>query len=89
MRRLERPRFAYGRSIRNAIDRARMRQAGRLYADRDNLTKEDLITIKADDILASSLFGDEEGESPGDDETDHPTARSPAPAVTRASPGVT
>jgi AAA lid domain/ATPase family associated with various cellular activities (AAA) len=30
-RRLERPRFAYGRSIRNAIDRARMRQAGRLY----------------------------------------------------------
>jgi hypothetical protein len=27
MRRLERPRFAYGRSIRNAIDRARMRRA--------------------------------------------------------------
>jgi len=68
MRRLERPRFAYGRSIRNAIDRARMRQAGRLYADRENLTKEDLMTIKAEDILASSLFGDEEGESPGDDD---------------------
>jgi probable Rubsico expression protein CbbX len=66
MRRLERPRFAYGRSIRNAIDRARMRQAGRLYANRDNLTKEDLMTIKPEDILASSLFGDEEGESPGD-----------------------
>jgi hypothetical protein len=66
MRRLERPRFAYGRSIRNAIDRARMRQAGRLYADRGNLTKEDLMTIKAEDILASSLFGDEDGESPGD-----------------------
>ncbi|MEY2441055.1 MAG: hypothetical protein QOJ46_481, partial [bacterium] len=62
------PRFAYGRSIRNAIDRARMRQAGRLYADRENLTKEDLMTIKADDILASSLFGDEEGESPGDED---------------------
>ncbi|MEA2192260.1 MAG: hypothetical protein QOI73_2381, partial [Solirubrobacteraceae bacterium] len=60
------PRFAYGRSIRNAIDRARMRQAGRLYADRGNLTKEDLMTIKAEDILASSLFGDEDGESPGD-----------------------
>jgi hypothetical protein len=67
MRRLERPRFAYGRSIRNAIDRARMRQAGRLYADRENLTKEDLMTIKAEDILASSLFADEEGESPDDD----------------------
>jgi probable Rubsico expression protein CbbX len=69
-RRLERPRFAYGRSIRNAIDRARMRQAGRLYDDRDNLSKEDLMTIKAEDILASSLFGDEEGESPDDEKAD-------------------
>jgi probable Rubsico expression protein CbbX len=62
-RRVERPRFAYGRSIRNAIDRARMRQAGRLYDRRDELTKEDLVTIEADDILASSLFSDEDGES--------------------------
>ena len=69
MRRLERPRFAYGRSIRNAIDRARMRQAGRLYADRENLSKEDLMTIKAEDILASSLFADEDGESPDDEKS--------------------
>jgi probable Rubsico expression protein CbbX len=62
-RRVERPRFAYGRSIRNAIDRARMRQAGRLYDRRDELTKEDLVTIEAEDILASSLFSDEDGES--------------------------
>jgi hypothetical protein len=79
MRRLERPRFAYGRSIRNAIDRARMRQAGRLYANRQNLTKEDLMTIKAEDILASSLFADEDGESPHDDHSSsdgkQPTAR--------------
>ena len=69
LRRLERPRFAYGRSIRNAIDRARMRQAGRLYAgDLKNLSKDDLMTIKAEDILASSLFDDEDGESPGDEE---------------------
>jgi hypothetical protein len=66
-RRVERPRFAYGRSIRNAIDRARMRQAGRLYDRRDELTREDLVTIKAEDILASSLFADEQGESPDDD----------------------
>jgi len=66
-RRIERPRFAYGRSIRNAIDRARMRQAGRLYDRRDELTREDLVTIKAEDILASSLFADEQGESPDDD----------------------
>jgi probable Rubsico expression protein CbbX len=78
MRRLERPRFAYGRSIRNAIDRARMRQAGRLYAKRDNLSKEDLMTIKAEDILASSLFGDEEGESPGDDDGSSDGAKSNA-----------
>jgi probable Rubsico expression protein CbbX len=62
-RRVERPRFAYGRSIRNAIDRARMRQAGRLYDRRDELTREDLVTIEAEDILASSLFSDEDGET--------------------------
>ena len=67
-RRVELPRFAYGRSIRNAIDRARMRQAGRLYDRRDDLSREDLVTIKAEDILASSVFGDDEsGESPDDD----------------------
>ncbi len=65
-RRVERPRFAYGRSIRNAIDRARMRQAGRLYDRRDELTKEDLVTIEAEDILASSLFSDEDGETSDD-----------------------
>jgi len=66
-RRVELPRFAYGRSIRNAIDRARMRQAGRLYERRDDLSREDLVTIKAEDILASSVFADEDGESPDDD----------------------
>jgi probable Rubsico expression protein CbbX len=65
-RRVERPRFAYGRSIRNAIDRARMRQAGRLYDRRDELTREDLITIKSEDIRASSLFADEDGEASDD-----------------------
>jgi MoxR-like ATPase len=66
-RRVERPRFAYGRSIRNAIDRARMRQAGRLYDRRDDLTRDDLIKIEAEDILASSLFSDEDGESSSDE----------------------
>jgi len=65
-RRVERPRFAYGRSIRNAIDRSRMRQAGRLYDRRDELTREDLVTIKAEDILASSVFTDEDGETSAD-----------------------
>jgi probable Rubsico expression protein CbbX len=57
-RRVRRPRFAHGRSIRNAIDRARMRQASRLYDRRDALDRTDLVTIEAEDILASSVFAD-------------------------------
>ena len=61
-RRVRRPRFAHGRSIRNAIDRARMRQASRLYDRRDALGRADLITIEAEDILASSVFADAPGD---------------------------
>ena len=61
-RRVRRPRFAHGRSIRNAIERARMRQASRLYDRRDALDRSDLVTIEADDILASSVFSDEDGD---------------------------
>ncbi len=60
-RRVKRPRFAFGRSIRNAIDRARMRQASRLYDRRDSLDRHDLVTIEESDIRASSVF-DEDGE---------------------------
>ena len=70
--RVEQPRFAHGRSIRNALDRARMRQAGRLYDRSDELTREDLMTIDEPDIRASSLFADEAGESP--DEPDKQNA---------------
>jgi probable Rubsico expression protein CbbX len=61
-RRVRRPRFAHGRSIRNAIDRARMRQASRLYDRRDALDRSDLVTIEAEDILASSVFADAPGD---------------------------
>ena len=56
------PRFANARSIRNAIDRARLRQASRLYERRDTLGRRDLMTIEAVDILASSVFADEDGD---------------------------
>lgn len=59
--RLSRPHFANGRSVRNAIDRARMRQAIRLFDSADGgrtLTKKDLVTIEAEDILASRVFDD-------------------------------
>jgi probable Rubsico expression protein CbbX len=61
-RRVRRARFAHGRSIRNAIERARMRQASRLYDRRDALERSDLVTIEAADILASSVFTDEDGD---------------------------
>ncbi len=55
--RLRQPHFANARSVRNALDRARLRQASRLFAERERaLTREDLVTIEAQEILASSLF---------------------------------
>jgi probable Rubsico expression protein CbbX len=49
--------FSNARSIRNALDRARLRQANRLFARRDApLTKRDLVTIEAEDIRASRVF---------------------------------
>jgi probable Rubsico expression protein CbbX len=55
--RLAQPHFANARSVRNALDRARLRQASRLFGERDRvLTREDLTTIAPADIRGSSLF---------------------------------
>ena len=57
-RRLAQPHFANARSVRNALDRMRLRQASRLFAERDReLTREDLTTLTAADIRASRVFG--------------------------------
>jgi probable Rubsico expression protein CbbX len=51
--------FANGRSVRNALERLRMRQAIRLFdaANRGRkLTKGDLVTIEAEDVLQSRVF---------------------------------
>jgi probable Rubsico expression protein CbbX len=51
------PLFANARSIRNALDRARLRQANRLFAAGDpELTLDALTTIEADDIRQSRVF---------------------------------
>ncbi|MDP4681387.1 MAG: CbbX protein [Cyanobium sp. MAG_255] len=65
-RRMQLPFFANARSIRNAIDRARMRQANRLFSRLGSpLTKLDLMTIEAEDITASRVFdGEVEGLDP-------------------------
>jgi len=53
------PRFANGRSVRNALERARMRQAIRLYeaaTSGQKLTRGDLVSIEPEDILSSRVF---------------------------------
>jgi probable Rubsico expression protein CbbX len=50
------PNFANARSIRNALDRARLRQANRLFAAGTPATRETLQTISAADIRASRVF---------------------------------
>jgi probable Rubsico expression protein CbbX len=57
--RMEQPRFANGRSVRNWLDRVRMRQAMRLYLAASGgrrLTKRDLVTIAAEDVRESRVF---------------------------------
>jgi probable Rubsico expression protein CbbX len=56
--RITQPRFANARSVRNALERARLRQASRLFADQDReFTAEDLSTIAEQDIRVSRVFG--------------------------------
>ncbi|MDE8342225.1 MAG: CbbX protein [Acidocella sp.] len=55
-RRREQPYFSNARSIRNALDRARLRQAGRLMAHVGPVPAAALITIEAEDIFASRVF---------------------------------
>jgi hypothetical protein len=59
-RRKERPHFANARSVRNALDRARLRQANRLLSNSDRrlISKDDLMTLEAADIRASRVFSD-------------------------------
>jgi len=56
-KRMQMEHFANARSVRNALDRARLRQANRLFASSARkLTKLDLMTLEAEDILASRVF---------------------------------
>jgi probable Rubsico expression protein CbbX len=54
--RREQPNFANARSLRNALDRARLRQARRLL-EAGRVDADMLMTIEAEDIRASRVFG--------------------------------
>ena len=58
-RRMAQPRFANARSVRNALERARLRQASRLVAAGGTLTKDDLMRLDPTDFLASRVFSDQ------------------------------
>jgi probable Rubsico expression protein CbbX len=64
-RRMARPRFSNARSVRNAIERCRLRQARRLVALHRPLGKQDLITLTAEDIYGSSVFADDDSAGAG------------------------
>jgi probable Rubsico expression protein CbbX len=57
-RRREQPRFANARSVRNAIERARLRHANRLMAAGGEVTLTDLTTLLPEDLLSSRVFKD-------------------------------
>ena len=56
--RKQQPLFANARSIKNALDRARMRQANRIFEANSDvvLTKSDLVTLNINDFLQSRVF---------------------------------
>jgi probable Rubsico expression protein CbbX len=72
-RRMQQPLFAHARSVRNAIERARLRHANRIYqATLDGIipTREELVRIESEDFLKSSVFGVDRL----DDDTSQPDA---------------
>jgi probable Rubsico expression protein CbbX len=57
--RMQQPHFANARSMRNALDRARLRAANRLFSSMGkNVGKEALMTLEAEDIRASRVFAE-------------------------------
>ena len=61
-KRMNQAHFANARSIRNAIDRAKLRQANRLFATRGKtkLTKAKLMTLEGEDFRQSRIFSNPE-----------------------------
>jgi len=57
--------LAVARSIRNALDRARLRHANRHFEQAGPVSRDDLMTIDAPDVLTSRVFDlDQANEGP-------------------------
>jgi hypothetical protein len=56
--RMSQPRFANARSMRNAIDRLRLRQARRLVAGGGRIGRDDLVALTTADVRGSRVFSD-------------------------------
>jgi probable Rubsico expression protein CbbX len=66
-RRMKQPRFANARSVRNAIERARLRHASRLMEYDKPVGKEELTTLIPDDFLGSRVFANSDSSQDSDD----------------------
>jgi probable Rubsico expression protein CbbX len=60
-RRMAQPRFANARSVRNALERARLRHANRLATSAGPVGLDDLVRLEPADFLASRVFGEAAG----------------------------
>jgi hypothetical protein len=61
--RQQQPRFSNARSVRNAVERCRLRQAKRLVELDRPLTRDDLVTLTAADVYGSSVFALDQAEA--------------------------
>jgi probable Rubsico expression protein CbbX len=82
--RMRQPRFSNARSIRNAIDRMRLRQARRLVAAGGLIRRADLIEISDTDVRASRVFNAVPAR--GDDLPEPPASRRPGGIRLRRTP---
>jgi probable Rubsico expression protein CbbX len=75
--RMQQPRFANARSIRNAIDRLRLRQAARLMTAGGRISRADLVKITDADVRGSRVFNDTAADPPPPPAAPPPAAASP------------
>ncbi|MBI4503425.1 MAG: CbbX protein [Gemmatimonadetes bacterium] len=87
-RRMHQPHFANARSVRNAIDRAKLRQANRLVRQGGTVARDELARIDAEDIRQSRVFAEEEsaGRRVGGSRSDS-NGHAPERDVAKGPPG--